>query len=85
MIAGKSEGNKKQKRSSLIPRNSLQEWQRSLSMFIAKACFLDSIAMQEPRPAREDQEDTVIRILMLLLTLNGSTFKDIKDRLSKIR
>ena len=84
MIVGKSEDNKKQKKLLLILRNFLQEWLRLLSMFIAKDCYLVSIVMQEPRPVKGDQEDTGIKILMQLLMLNGSTFKDIKDRLPKI-
>jgi hypothetical protein len=79
MTAGKSGDNKKQKRSSLIQRNFLQEWQYLHSMSIVKGCFSVSIAMQEPRPAKGDQEDMVMKQLMPIHTLNGSTFKDMKD------
>lgn len=56
MIAGRSEEKRKQKKLSLIPRNSLQEWLLLLSMFTVKDCSLVFIAMLEPKPVKGDLE-----------------------------
>jgi hypothetical protein len=85
MTAGRSEEIRRLEKLLQILANSLQESLLLPSMYIAKDYYLVSIAMQEPEHVKDGLEGTDTKILMLPLMLNGSNFKDIKGRLSKIR